>query len=50
MVETVLWARDFDPIDTAAGPAHRESAFDVERQPLEARAIALDDGQLRAGA
>ena len=34
-------AWDFDPIDTAAGPAHRESAFGVERYPLEARPVAL---------
>jgi hypothetical protein len=48
--ETILLDWDFDPIDTAAGPAHRESAFGVERQPLEARPIALDDCELRAGA
>ena len=46
----VLLAWDFVAIDTAAGPAHRESALAVERQPLDARPIALDDGQLRAGA
>jgi hypothetical protein len=48
--ETILLAWDFDLIDAAAGPAHRESAFGVERQLLEARPIALDDGKLRAGA
>jgi hypothetical protein len=42
--------RHFDPIDTAAGPADRESAFGLERQLLEARPITLDDGKLRAGA